>query len=48
MRTDTYDTIENLWPLTCVYCGSDSVILLQADGNAICEECGRYQIEEEE
>jgi len=48
MRIDKHDTIENMWPLTCVYCGSDSVVLLQVLGDAICLECKQWQLYKEE
>ena len=36
-----------LEPLICKYCGSRYVIFNQGVGDAYCEECGKWQLEEE-
>ena len=37
-----------LEPMECKFCGSLEVIFLQYVGDAYCEECGRWQLDEEE
>ena len=47
--TDTLDVIDyNLWPLTCVHCGSDDIIFSPTKDNTLCQCCGEWQLEEEE
>lgn len=44
-----YDTLKagcTLEPLVCLHCGSKYVIHLQYVGDAQCEWCGRWQLEE--
>ena len=56
MATDTtdynvHDIIKaecNLWPLTCIYCGSTEVVFEQYVKDAYCQCCGKWQLEEEE
>ena len=51
MRTyDVQDIIDaecNLEPLECRYCHSLEVVHHQYIGDACCQECGRWQLEEE-
>jgi len=37
-----------LEPMECKFCGSLEVIFLQYVGDAYCEECGTWQLDEEE
>jgi len=38
-----------VWPLTCIYCGSEQVIpsSIKLD-DYLCCDCGRYQLSDEE
>ena len=48
---NVYDVIEaeyNLEPLTCLFCHSQEVVFLQYVGDAICQDCGMWQLEESE
>lgn len=36
----------NLEPLQCRFCGSVEVVFLQYVGDASCQECGKWQIED--
>ena len=35
-------------PLVCLYCGSHEVVFMQYIGDAKCQECGKWQLEEGE
>ncbi len=37
-----------LEPMECKFCGSLEVVFLQYVGDACCQECGRWQLDEEE
>ena len=45
---DWEDLCFNTWPLTCVHCDSTDVIVSEYKDDALCLECGRWQMEEEE
>jgi len=36
----------NLEPIQCKYCGSLEVVFLQYVGDASCQECGEWQLDE--
>lgn len=38
----------NLEPLVCLYCGSYEVVFQQYVGDAYCQDCGSWQLDEEE
>lgn len=50
MTTETPNTVMDCidWPLTCIYCGSEQVIWSTTKQNVLCEECGRWQLEDED
>lgn len=46
-----YDVLQaeyTLEPLRCLFCGSTCVVFNQYIGDAYCEECGRWQLENRE
>jgi len=54
MTTETYTIYDvlaaecNLWPLECVWCGSREVVVSIHQADAICQDCGRWQLDEDE
>lgn len=36
----------NLEPVECIFCDSDEVVYIQSVKDAVCECCGKWQIEE--
>jgi len=52
MKTyDVQDVVNagcTLEPIKCRFCGSLEVVYLQYVGDATCQECGRWQLDEEE
>ena len=42
---DVIEKGHNLEPLHCKYCDSEWVVFHQYVGDAVCEECGEWQLE---
>ena len=38
----------NSWPLTCIHCGGLEIIYSPFKHDSLCEECGCWQLTEEE
>lgn len=39
---------KDTWPLYCLYCGGDDIIYSERMENCMCNECGQWQLTEEE
>ncbi len=50
METQQLDIVTdyNDWPLTCFYCEGEDLIYSSHYNNARCNECGKWQLLEEE
>ena len=44
----TIYNICNTWPLTCLNCGGDDIIYSEREENYRCQECGEWQLTDEE